>query len=288
MNRLLILQEPGISPSKTIAAAADILPGWKIQGGNEPDGHRALITVRRSVDREMLKKLTGGMVSVAFTGYDHIDIHSAREFSVAVSNVPGYSTRSVSELAFALTVKSLRDPRREHGIELCGKTAGIIGTGSIGNRTAELFKTAGCRVVGWSRSRSSAFPGEYLELDEVLRESDIISLHLPLTGETGLFLNEDRLSLMKKGAVLVNTARGGLVDQEALQRLLSSGYLGGAALDVTTPEPLPGNSPLRSIPGVIITPHVGYNTSEALQRRTVEALLNIAAWTRGERRNRIV
>ncbi len=86
----------------------------------------------------------------------------------------------------------------------------------------------------------------------------------------------------------MNTARGGLVDQETLLRLLSSGHLGGAALDVTTPEPLPGNSPLRDIPGVIITPHVGYNTSEALQRRTTEALMNIAAWTRGERRNRIV
>ncbi len=86
----------------------------------------------------------------------------------------------------------------------------------------------------------------------------------------------------------MNTARGGLVDQNALQRLLVSGDLGGAALDVTTPEPLPADSPLRDIPGVIITPHVGYNTSEALQRRTVEALLNIAAWTRGERRNRIV
>ncbi|PIE52453.1 hydroxyacid dehydrogenase [Candidatus Fermentibacteria bacterium] len=286
-RKLLILQEPGISPAKTRFAAAEILPGWKIEGGNQPNGHSALITVRRSVDREMLKSIPGGIVSVAFTGYDHIDIDSAREFGVAVCNVPGYSTRSVSELAFALTVKSLRDSRREYGIELSGKVVGILGTGEIGVRTAELFKAAGCKIIGWSRTERSEFPGDYVDLEELFSQSDILSVHLPLNSETRHFLNRKRLEMMKKGAVLVNTARGGIVDQNALTGLLQSGHLGGAALDVTTPEPLPENSVLRTIPGVIISPHMGYNTSEALQRRTEEALMNISAWQRRERRNRV-
>jgi len=286
-RKLLILQEPGISPAKTKIAASRILPGWKIEGGNQPNGHSGLITVRRPVDREMMKFLLGGIVSVAFTGYDHIDISSAREYGIAVSNVPGYSTRSVSELAFALTVKSLRDPRRKHGIELCEKTVGILGTGEIGIQTAELFKAAGCRIIGWSRSKRKRFPGSYEDLNTVLRESDILSLHLPLNETTRGFMNSRRLHMMKEGAVLVNTARGDIVDQSMLLKLLMDGFLGGAALDVTSPEPLPGDHPLRKLPGVIISPHMGYNTAEALQRRTSEALMNIAAWQRGERRNRV-
>lgn len=286
-RKLLILQEPGISPAKTRLAASMILPGWKIEGGNQPNGHSALITVRRPVDREMMKFLLGGIISVAFTGFDHIDVSSAREYGIAVCNVPGYSTRSVSELAFALTVKSLRDPRRKHGIELCEKTVGIVGTGEIGIQTAELFKAAGCRIIGWSRSRRNKFPGTYEDLNTVLRESDIVSLHIPLNKETRGFMNSRRLSMMKEGAILVNTARGDLVDQQTLLKLLMEGFLGGAALDVTNPEPLPADNPLRKIPGVVISPHMGYNTSEALQRRTAEALRNISAWQRGERRNRV-
>lgn len=287
MKKLLILQEPGITQEKTRLAAGRILPGWTVDGGNDPDGHTALITVRRPVDREMIKRLLGGIVSVAFTGYDHIDLESAREFGVAVSNVPGYSTQSVSELAFALTVKSLRDPRRGNGIELFGKTVGILGTGDIGVGTAILFKAAGCNILGWSRTQKPGFPGKYADLETVLRESDIISIHLPLSSDTKGFLDARKLSLMKHGAILVNTARGDLVDQERLIELLLSGELGGAALDVTSPEPLPADHVLISIPGVVITPHMGYKTAEALQRRTEEALRNVASWQRGERRNRV-
>ncbi len=287
MKKLLILQEPGISTAETLRAAGEHLPDWVVESGNQPTDHSAIITVRRPVDREMIKRLLGGIVSVAFTGTDHIDLHSAREFGVAVTNVPGYSTGSVSELAFALTVKSLRDTRREHGIELAGKTVGIIGTGNIGTGTAGLFKAAGCRILGWSRTRRQTFPGTYVSLEKLLRESDIVSLHIPLDRGTGTFLDRKRLMMMKPGAILVNTARGGLVDQNALVELLASGRLGGAALDVTVPEPLPSESPLYGIPGVVVTPHVGYRTREALGRRTEEAMRNIAAWERGERRNRV-
>ncbi len=287
MKKLLVLQEPGISPAETGRVAKRILPRWSIDSGNEPDGHNALITVRRPVDREMLKGLVGGIVSVAFTGYDHIDVDSAREFGIAVSNVPGYSTASVAELAFSLAVMSIRDPRRDLGTELRGKTAGFIGTGSIGIEAAKLFKASGCKILGWSRSRRDAFPGEYVSLEKLLNQSDVISLHVPLNYETERFMDREKLQVMKRGAVLVNTARGDIVDQDALQEMLQNGWLGGAGLDVTTPEPLPDDHPLFSIPGVIVTPHIGYRTVEAIRRRTREALLNIASWEHGERRNRV-
>jgi len=287
MKKLLVLQEPGVSAKETRKIAGRILPRWTITQGNEPDGHSAIITVRRPVDRGMMKKLAGGMVSVAFTGYDHIDMDSAREFGIALSNVPGYSTESVAELAFALTVMSMRDPRRTFGIELRGKTAGIIGTGNIGIETAKLFRAAGCSVLGWSRSEKSSFPGDYVTLESLLGDSDVVSLHIPLNPETELFLNRAKMRLMKRGAILVNTARGALVDQEAMEEMLLKGQLGGAGLDVTTPEPLPEGHSLTAIPGVVVTPHIGYKTQEALRKRTHEALLNIASWERGERRNRI-
>ncbi len=287
MKELLVLQEPGISAEETGRAAERLLPGWTIIPGQEPHGHSALITVRHPVNREMLKGLTGGIVSVAFTGYDHIDMDSAREFGIAVSNVPGYSTASVAELAFSLAVMSMRDPRRGLGTELRGKTVGIIGTGNIGMETAGLFKAAGCSILGWSRSMREGFPGKYVTLEKLLEESEVVSLHIPLNRESEMFMDRGKLKMMKKGAVLVNTARGALVDQEALQEMLQSGWLGGAGLDVTSPEPLPDDHPLFSIPGVIITPHTGYRTAEAIRRRAREALLNIAFWERGERRNRV-
>lgn len=287
MKQLLILQDPGLSRERTLAIAGRELPGWDVAHGDIPDGHNALLTVNSPVDSEKMKTVNGGMISVAFTGYDHVDMKAASRHGVAVSNVPGYSTNSVAELAFALTVMSMRDPRKKHGIELHGKTVGIIGTGSIGSAAADLFKAASCRVLGWSRSEDPDFPGRYTGLSFLLENSDVVSLHLPLMEKTKSFMNTERFSMMKRGAILVNTARGGLVEHTKLQELLLSGYLAGAGLDVTAPEPLPPENILHRIPGVVITPHSGFNTEEALERRTLEALKNVAAWSRGERRNRV-
>lgn len=287
MKKLLFLQDPGASAGKAFAAAATELPSWQILAGDEPDGCNALITVNLPVGSRQMEAMSGGIVSTAFTGYDHIDLKAAAEWGVAVSNVPGYSSRSVAELAFALSIMSLRDPRLEHGRELCGKTVGIIGTGSIGFASAGLFRAASCEVLGFSRSEKPGFPGKYTDLEFLLRKSDVVSLHLPLTRETEHFMDSEKLGMMKRGAILVNTARGALVNQIKLQELLLSGSLGGAGLDVTTPEPLPQSNILHRIPGVVITPHTGFNTVEALERRTVEALRNVAAWDRGERRNRV-
>lgn len=287
MKRLLVLQDPGVTVEKTLSIAARELPGWQITHGDMPDGHDALLTVNQPVDSLKMEAMARGMISVAFTGFDHIDLKAACRHGVAVTNVPGYSTHSVAEQAFALAINSLRDPERKHGSELCGKTVGIIGTGLIGVVTASLCKAASCEVLGWSRSENSSFPGRYTELSYLLGNSDIVSLHLPLTDSTKLFMNAERFSMMKRGAILINTARAGLVDQSKLLEFLLCGYLGGAGLDVTTPEPLPPHDILHRIPGVVITPHTGFNTTEALERRTVEALKNVAAWSRGERRNRV-
>lgn len=287
MKKLLILQDPGVSVEKTLATAARELPDWTFSHGHEPDGHSALVTVMQPVSRRQMKALKGGMISLAFTGYDHIDIEAAREHGIAVSNVPGYSTNSVAELSLALTIMSMRDTRSTTGKELHGKTVGIIGTGSIGFAAASLFKAASCEILGWSRTERRGFPGKYTELSHLLNISDVVSLHLSLSEETERFMNAERFSMMKRGSILINTARGGIVDQTKLQENLLSGHLGGAGLDVTTPEPLPPDNILYRIPGVVITPHVGFNTTEALERRTVEALKNVAAWSRGERRNRV-
>ncbi len=284
---LLILQDPGVSTEKTLMVASRELPGWEIRSGGSPEGCSALLTVNSPVDASILERISGGLVSVAFTGFDHVDMNAVRRYSVAVSNVPGYSTSSVSELAFALAINSLRDPRRKHGSELSGKTVGFVGTGAIGIAAASLFKAASCRILGWSRSEKIEFPGSYTALSYLLENSDIVSLHLPLNSDTEMFMNPERFSMMKRGAVLINTARAGLVDQTKLQEHLLSGYLGGAGLDVTNPEPLPIDNILHRIPGVAITPHIGFNSTEALERRTVEALKNVAAWSRGERRNRV-
>lgn len=272
MKKILLLQEPGISTAETRKLAAEIIPGWTLQSGNDPVDHTALITVRRPVDREMLKRLLGGMVSIAVPAYDHIDLHSAREYGVAVANVPGHSTTSISEKTFSLAIGLLEETSGSHGAQLDGKTVGIIGTGSIGIQTAGLFRASGCRVLGWSRSRRAAFPGEYVPLERLLRESDIISIHIPLNDGTRRFLDSSKLEMMKEGAVLVNTARKGLVDPWALKAQLRSGHLSGAVIDVPNEE--------QEV-------QEGGNTLEELQTRAREALLNIAAWERGERRNRV-
>ncbi len=287
MKKLLIFQDPGITAERTLSIAADLLPDWEVSHGRVPDGHHALIAVNSVLDSSIIEAMKGGLISLAFTGYDHVDLEAAVSQGVAVANVPGYSTNGVAELALALAVMSMRDPGHRYGKELHGKTVGIIGTGAIGLAAASLFKAASCRILGWSRSEKTDFPGKYTGLSYLLGNSDIVSLHLALTKETEMFMNAERFSMMKRGSILVNTARGGLVDQIRLQEFLLSGYLGGAGLDVTTPEPLPPDNILHRMTGVVITPHTGFNTKEALERRTVEALKNVAAWSKGERRNRV-
>ena len=239
------------------------------------------------------------MISVAFTGVDHVDMDYCRERGILVSNCAGYSNTAVSELVFGLAlslyrriiecdraVRAGKDKTGLVGLELAGKTFGIIGMGAIGTRTAQLAKAFGCRVLGFNRSPKQVEGVRMVKLDELLRESDIVSLHVPLTEQTRGMIGEREIGLMKPSAILINTARGPVVDSAALAAALKEGRLAGAAVDVyETEPPIPQDHPLLSAPHVAATPHVAFATKEALYQRAVIVFDNVAGYLDGKPQN---
>ncbi|MEE1373553.1 MAG: NAD(P)-dependent oxidoreductase, partial [Parolsenella sp.] len=242
------------------------------------------------------------MIAVAFTGVDHVGLDAARERGITVCNCAGYSDVSVAELAVGLAIDVLRHvvpadaATRAGGTsaglmgrEISGKTVGIVGTGHIGCVAARLFGAFGARVLGFARHESEAARAagiEFVGLDELLAESDIVSLHLPLTPETRGFFDAEKIARMKDGAVLVNCARGPIVDNDALAAALNSGKLAGAGIDVFDMEPpLPEGFALASAKNCVLTPHVAYLTEEAMERRAVIEFGNVLAWLGGAPKN---
>lgn len=235
---------------------------------------------------------------VAFTGVDHVDIDTCREKGIAVSNCAGYSTESVAELAIGMMLSLYRklaegQDAAAHGktgaglrgIEIKDRTVGIIGTGAIGYRTANLAKAFGAKVIGYNRSHSHD-DITYTDLNTLLQTSDIVSIHLPLTKDTKHFIDKDKLSLMKKDAILINTARGGIIDNEALAEALKKGEIAGAGIDVFDMEPpLPEDYPLLSAPHTVLTPHVGFDTEEAMERRAAIVTDNLKSFVEGKQKN---
>jgi len=239
------------------------------------------------------------MISVAFTGFDQIDIPACKKRGIVVCNSAGYSTDSVAELAIGLMIAVLRKivwgdsktralSTREGflGTELKGKTVGVIGTGAIGMQVVELLSAFGCNVVAYSRTEK---PGvKYLPLNELLKTSDIVTLHTPLNDETRHLINRDNLKLMKSNSIIINTARGGVIDNDALAEALTKGVVAGAGLDSVDMEPpLPGDYPLLSAPNTILIPHVGYATKEAIDRRTQIVFENVSGYFNGSLQNRV-
>ncbi|HEX2947458.1 MAG TPA: 2-hydroxyacid dehydrogenase [Clostridia bacterium] len=242
------------------------------------------------------------MISVAFTGVDHVDKAACTEKNILVSNAQGYCTDAVAELAFGLMLSALRNVipcnarTREGstkdglvGNELHGKTIGIIGTGAIGRRVAEIAKVFGCKVLGYSRTQNEEAKSlgiEYLPLDELLKQSDIVSLHIPLTNETKNLISKERLALMKPSSILINTARGAVVDNNALAEALNEGRIAGAGIDVFEMEPpIPVDHPLTSSKNTILTPHIAFATKESMFRRAQITFNNISAWMAGKPEN---
>lgn len=238
-------------------------------------------------------------ISVAFTGTDHLDLAYCRERGIKVSNCAGYSTQDVAELALSAMISLLRDVQQadararaggtKKGLRagrLQGKTIGLIGTGAIGLRLARLLQPFGVRLLAHSRSRrpeAEALGITYLPLEEVLKQSDIVSLHTPLTAETRGLLSRERLALMKPGAFLINTARGAVVDSAALAEALREGSLAGAAIDVFEAEPpLACGHPLLQSPNTLLSPHIAYYTAESMLDRAAMAVENIEKWLQGE------
>lgn len=231
-------------------------------------------------------------------GVDNIDIAAARRRGIVVTNAPGSNTQAVADLVWGLLLAVARGiPQADRitrqsrwdrvvGCEVWEKTIGIIGTGRIGLAVAHRARGFHMRILAydpWPNTEAATQLGIiYTSLDDLLRESDFVSLHAPLTSGTYHLINEERLRLMKKEAILINTARGELVDEEALYLALKNGWIKAAALDVFTEEP-PTNSPLLELDNVVVTPHIGAYTREANLRMGLAAAKSIIQVLKGER-----
>ncbi len=241
-------------------------------------------------------------LNVAFTGVDHVDLECCKKHGIKVSNAAGYSTEAVSELAVGLAVALMRNFSQMDGntrklgnrnnflgTELCGKTVGIVGTGAIGLATARIFKAFGCKIIAYSRTQKNIDGITYTTLDELFAKSDIISLHIPANPQTKGLVSKELLAKMKETAIIINTARGPVMDNAALAELLKAGKIAGAGIDVyETEPPLPENHPLLSAPNTILLPHVGYASKEAMQKRFVIVRSNLHSYLEGRQENVIL
>ncbi len=288
------------------------------------DSEVVSVFIYSNLDRPLIDKLSKvRLVATRSTGFDHIDLKAAQERGIVVSNVPVYGDTTVAEHTFALLLSLSRmihdsyERTRQgdftcegvRGFDLSGKNLGVLGTGRIGEKVIKIAKGLGMAVLGYDRypnaNLAAALAFEYVDWKELLKRSDVVSLHLPLTDETLHFLNKDTIAMMKKGAVVINTARGGLIDTQALTQALLSGRLGGAGLDVLEEESLIreeaqlllDNVPreqlatmlqahiLLTLRNVIITPHCAFNSKESLERLVGVTVENVRAFAAGKPQN---
>lgn len=238
-------------------------------------------------------------VCVAFTGYDHVDMAYCREHGIQVSNCAGYSTVAVADLVFGLLLdvyrnisvlnSQVRSGGTKDGLvgpELEGKRFGVIGAGAIGTRVMRIASAFGCEVVAYSRTVKDIEGVSFVGLDELLSTSDVVSLHVPQTPETTGMIGKDQIALMKPSAVLINCARGPIVNSQALADALNEGRIAGAGIDVLEMEPpFPADHPLLNAKNAIVTPHVAFASNEAMQKRAVIVADNIASYLAGDTNN---
>lgn len=270
------------------------------------DAEALIVFIYSKINEEVLKKLPKlKIIATMSTGFDHIELKACQKRKIRVYNVPSYGSRTVAEHTFALIlslaknlVESVERTRRSdfnldglRGMDLYGKTMGVIGVGKIGENVVKIANGFGMRVLGYKHTRDRKHEKElsykYVSLEEILKKSDIISLHAPLTKETEFMINMNNIKKIKKGALLINTARGNLVDSRAIAYAIDKGILAGAGLDVLENEcgimeekeilkedfrrkcdltSIIENHVLIKYDNVIITPHNAFNTREALQR----------------------
>ena len=243
------------------------------------------------------------LVCVEATGYNVVDCEAARARNILVCNVPAYSTNCVAQFTFALLLEAcchvgLHNDSVHHGdwcrnpdfcywltpqMELAGKTIGIIGFGKIGRAVGKIANAFGMRVLAYNRSRcpEGEVLGEYVSLDRLLAESDVISLHCPMTEQTANIINRNSISKMKDGAILINTARGGLINEAELAQALQQGKLRAYAADVVSEEPILQSNPLLTAPNCILTPHMAWAPVEARQRIIDITVQNIQGYLNG-------
>lgn len=239
------------------------------------------------------------MVCVAFTGVDHVDVAYCKERGIMVCNCAGYSTVAVADLVFGMVISLVRSiPQCDEavrkagtknglvGFELEGKVFGVVGLGAIGQRVARIANAFGCEVLAYNRSEKNIDGVEQVSLEELLRRSDIVSLHVPLTADTKGLMNKERLALMKPTAFLINTARGPVVDSQDLADALKDGVIAGAAVDVFEVEPpVAVEHVLFQAPNLLATPHVAFASAQAFEKRAVIVFENIVKWLDGAPQN---
>ena len=249
------------------------------------------------------------LICVAATGYDNIDTLYCKERGIALCNVPGYSTDSVAQVTLSMVlslVTHLKEYERfvnsgeysESGVankltpvyhELSSLTWGVVGGGGIGMKVAEIAKAFGCKVMVCRRKQEGEFA--IVDIDTLIKECDIISLHIPLSDETRNLLNAERIAKLKKSAIVVNTARGAVADEKALTEAIKNGRIGGLGVDVYSVEPFAKDHPYNEITGydnVVFTPHMAWGSYEARNRCVRKMAENIESYFNGENKNRIV
>lgn len=314
--KIVLLESLGI-PEETLAAYAEKLEKqghtfWAFTRDTDPQVqiHRAhdadvIMLANMPLSGEVIRGCPGlKFIDVAFTGVDHIDLKAAEEKGVAVSNASGYSNESVAELVLGAAITLFRRVRETEsrcrqegtkdglvGRELRGHTVGIVGYGAIGSRTAELFHAFGCRILACSAHERKDVPDyvTYRPLEELIRESDLISLHCPLTQETRGLMNAERIAMMKPGAVLINMARGPVVDSGALADALNEGRIAGAAVDVfETEPPVPAQHPLLQAKNCLPTPHIAFASEESMELRARIVFDSLQSWLDGKQINTIL
>ncbi len=239
------------------------------------------------------------MICVAFTGVDHVDMEYCRERGITVCNCAGYSTVAVADLVFGFAVSLARNiipcdraVRNEGtkaglvGYELEGKAFGVVGAGAIGRRVIRIAQAFGCQVYVYNRTKKDIEGVRFVSLDQLLETCDIVSLHVPLNEATRGLIGREQLKKMKKTAVLINTARGPVVDSQALAEALKEGDIAGAAVDVFEMEPpVPSDHVLFNAPNLIATPHVAFASHQAFEKRAVIVCENIRKWLDGQPQN---
>lgn len=265
-----------------------------------------IVVNKMIIDREVITQLPKlRLICEAATGFNNIELNAASDRGIPVCNVPNYGTLAVAQHTFALLMEltnhvALHNRSVHRGdwakkkqwtyyqkplVELAGKTLGIVGHGRIGQAVAQIAQAYGMHVIVFHTHKIEDLQVVQVTWGELLRQSDILSLHCPLTAHNQHMINARAFELMKKGAWLVNTARGGLVDEGALVAALLSGKLGATALDVLAQEPPPRQHPLYGMRNVVITPHNAWSSKEARQRLIDATAANIAAWQAGEPQN---
>ncbi|ERD99965.1 D-2-hydroxyacid dehydrogenase [Pseudogulbenkiania ferrooxidans] len=270
-----------------------------------------VISNKVPLSRETIAQLPNlKLIAIAATGYNHVDLDACRERGIAVCNIRHYGDHTVAEHAFLLMMALMKNlPAYQRDVaagvwsqsrqfchfgapirEMRGAVLAIVGSGGIGGRLAEMARAFGMEVFFAERKGAAEAREGRVLFSEALARADVVSLHCPLTDETRGMIAQPELMAMKPGAILINTARGGLVDEAGLVAALKYGQLGGAGFDVLSSEPPSPDNPLLKarLPNLIVTPHVGWASGEAMSRLAAQLVANIEAFARGEKVNRLI